>query len=250
MSDDVQRLLEAAYESSHRAMVAHLAGANTVEALLDSYRDALRGVDGSLQGALDWTQATVACRAGCSFCCSLQIDVRAHEVFLIMRHLRRTRSAEQLADLQASVVAARDHRRAASASHLGGARRKCVLLESDLCSIYEVRPAACRRYYSRSVAACEQVWHGIDPKEEIEIPLIAEIGRHVANGIHNAFVRAGFDGFCYELTAALAEALADPNCEARWHAGQKAFSTAAESVVPPGFSQAEAVVRLRESLGA
>ena len=132
MSDDAQRLLEAAYESSHRTMVGQLAGATTVEALLDSYRDALRGVDGSLQGALDWTQATVACRAGCSFCCWLRIDVRAHEVFLIVRHLRRTRSADQLADLQASVLAARNHRRAASASHPREARQKCVLLENDL----------------------------------------------------------------------------------------------------------------------
>jgi hypothetical protein len=124
-----------------------------------------------------------------------------------------------------------------------------MFLENALCSIYEIRPAACRRYHSRSVAACERLWHGGDPEEQIEIPFIAEFGRHVANGIHNAFVHAGFDGFCYDLTAALAEALADPDCEARWHAGEKAFSAAAESEVPPGFSQAGAVARLRDSLG-
>jgi hypothetical protein len=50
------------------------------------------------------------------------------------------------------------------------------------------------------------------------------------------------------LDAALAEALTDPQCESRWLATQKAFSRHAESTVPAGFSQAEAIANVRVAL--
>ena len=31
----------------------------------------------------------LACREGCSLCCSLRVDVFAHEVFLVARHIRK-----------------------------------------------------------------------------------------------------------------------------------------------------------------
>ena len=249
MNEDARRVWQAAYESSHRSMADALTGTATADGILDTYAEALRRLDGSLEGTLAWTQNTIACRAGCSFCCWLQIDVRAHEVFLIVRHLRQTRTPEALAILRAAAVATLDQTRPMNHEERGRVTLQCVLLQDGLCSVYAVRPAACRRYHSRAVAACEQLWQGADEPGEIEFPFVAEMGRHLANGMHNAFVRAGFDGFCYDLTSALAEALTYPECERRWLEKEKAFSADAESKVPPGFSQVEAVARLKASLG-
>jgi hypothetical protein len=54
------------------------------------------------------------------------------------------------------------------------------------------------------------------------------IGMRVANdGVVFAFRDAGYDTELYHLSAALLEALTDPECEPRWRAKQRAFSDAA-----------------------
>ena len=100
-----------------------------------------------------------------------------------------------------------------------------------------------------SVDSCEAIWKDEPPATEPEHPMIAEPGRHAASGAHNAFIAAGYDGYSYDLMAALAEALDDPGCEARWRLKQPAFSERARSSVPEGFSQDEALARLRAELG-
>ena len=42
---------------------------------------------------------TLACRAGCSVCCSLRVDVFAHEVFPIAHHIRRHFTAAEIANV-------------------------------------------------------------------------------------------------------------------------------------------------------
>lgn len=175
--------------------------------------------------------------------------MRAHEVFLIARFMASEAVPGQRDGMESSVreAAARVH--GVSYSERQSIRQPCGLLDhAGCCRVYAVRPAACRRYLSVSVDACESIWDGRAPAVEPEHPMIAELGRHTANGAHNAFIAEGYDGYSYDLMAALAEALADPECEGRWRLKQPAFSAAARSTVPGGFSQDEALVRLRAEL--
>src|SRR5258708_40351146 len=43
--------------------------------------------------------AKLACHAGCSLCCSLRVDVFAHEVFLLANHIRQRFTADEMTDL-------------------------------------------------------------------------------------------------------------------------------------------------------
>jgi Fe-S-cluster containining protein len=238
-------LFQAAYETTFRSVGAAL---RTGDPLVVAAA-ALRHVEQSVDGFRQLTGAAIECRAGCSFCCWLRIDVRAHEVLLISRFLQREELAHQRAALGARVREA--GARVAGLTQAGrqAVHQPCALLDhAGCCTVYAVRPAACRRYLSVSVDACEAIWKDEPPATEPEHPMIAEPGRYAASGAHNAFIAAGYDGYSYDLMAALAEALDDPGCEARWRLKQPAFSERARSSVPEGFSQDEALVRLRAEL--
>ena len=247
MSDDAPRLLQATYHSTFRSMSTALATASTAGERLDAFQAQLDALDGTLNGFRHLTGAAVACRAGCAFCCcSLRIDARAHEVLNIARHLHATRSEADLTDLLAVLHATAEHSRASAPGP--ATPLPCALLDDGNCSLYDHRPSSCRRYFSRSAEACEELWLEGTTDQEIEYPFLAEAGRHAAAGTHNAFVRADYDGYSYDLTAALIEALSDPECESRWNRKERVFSQSAQSITPPGFSQDEAVARLRASL--
>ncbi len=239
MNDEARQVWQAAYQVTYQSMTLALDGAGSAGAVLEAAGMAQGQLDEALGETTRLLGAELGCGAGCSFCCWLRIDVRAHEVFLLVRELRRTRTEAELEALRVAAVARVQAGKGASA---------CPLLAEGRCSVYGQRPAACRRHHSRSTAACEVVWKGGELEEGTDYEFLSEMGRFTANGTHNALLAAGFDGFSYDLDAALAEALADPVCEVRWFARLKAFSRAAESAVPEGFSQAEEVARLRAAL--
>ena len=192
-------LNQAAYHSTFRAVSNALVTTDPIVVAAA----ALRHVGESVDGFHQLSGATVDCRAGCSFCCWLRIDVRAHEVLLIARHLRAKSRSAQLAPTRDRIVQA-----AARVTNITYAQRHtvhqpCALLDhAGCCSVYD------------------------------------------------AFLAAGYDGYSYDLMAALAEAMDVPECEARWRLKQPAFSEKSRSTVPDGFSQEEAVARLYAELTA
>ena len=248
MNDDARRqLLQSAYETTDRAVGAALAEVGSVKDLMEVTGAAMGHLEQTLEGIRRSADVKLDCRKGCSFCCWLNVDVRAHEVFLIVRWLRARWTAAEMAALETAARASRDAALGLAAD-AKAAPRPCVFLRDSVCSIYEVRPAACRRYHSISVNACAELFEKGDTEAQILHPLLEDAGRCAARGVHHPFVRAGFDAYYYDLPSALAEALSDPSCEERWLEGQKAFSSPAESKSPPGYSQDAAVSDLKASL--
>lgn len=250
MPDPFRELHQAVHDRIRHAVAAAWPAQATATALLDLTAAALTETEGAIDGIRRFGEIEVACHKGCSWCCWLRIDVRAHEVFLILRHLEATWDPAQIAALKAEARLAREALAGLDLTGREAVRRPCLLLRDGLCAVYAARPAACRRYLSGSAAACEALWQGDPPEREIQHPLLAETGRHAAAALHNTFLEHGYDGYHYDLPLALAEALEDPACHTRWLAGGKAFSTAAESKTPPGFSQTEALAALQAALAA
>ncbi len=248
MNEETRQLCQAVHQSTRRTVKGTWPLEESAEAVFAWTAAALNHVEGTVEGFRQLTQAKVDCGMGCSFCCWLRIDVRAHEVFLILRQLRAQRTAEERKVLQGEVRIAREALTGLDFTGREAMQRPCLLLQDGRCSVYAVRPAACRRYLSGSVEACEALWKGDPVEEEIQHPLLAETGRYAATAVHNTFVEKGYDGYSYDLPLALAEGLEDPECEARWLKKEKAFSAGAESKTPPGFSQSEALAGLRASL--
>lgn len=119
----------------------------------------------------------LACGAGCGSCCCAQVGVEWPEAFAILRHLQDTLSAADFLALMG--------RLSALAQQVGeldpGARWQvqapCAFLDAETqsCTIYAVRPLACRGYTSTDFAACE-----ISTKtKDHDHPIPADAERHV-----------------------------------------------------------------------
>jgi len=118
-------------------------------------------VDGVLARAADGQR--LACQLGCAHCCYQPVGVTAPEVFAIHDHLRARLSPDALAAVAERVHAADASARGKSAAERLSPELPCPFLQQDRCSIYEVRPLACRGKNSLDAEACERTLH--DPSE-------------------------------------------------------------------------------------
>jgi Fe-S-cluster containining protein len=180
---------------------------------------------------------TLACRAGCSFCCHFTVDVRPAEVFGILDYIDRSFGDAARARALAAVQA-----NSASLAGLSGEERatrnvRCPFLDDGRCSIYPVRPQSCRNYHATYAAGCEQSWEepgnlDIDPEFA---PGVYQAGEAHVEAVSGAMADAGYDVGAYELSGALAAALADAAARTRFEAGLKPFTGLRGDEVPAEF---------------
>lgn len=81
----------------------------------------------------------ISCKPGCSNCCRMNVDVTSAEVSVILDYLREKEIDLDTDYLKKQLAGGEDY-------HLNPNPR-CTFLGSDnLCTVYEVRPVACRKY--------------------------------------------------------------------------------------------------------
>ncbi len=174
----------------------------------------------------------LACREGCSVCCSLRVDVFAHEVFLIARHIRSHFSGDELAGVLARLAAHSANVTPLTPFEHATQNITCPLLQDDRCSVYAARPHSCRRHHSQDFATCQFTF---DHPTDLESPaahdrdLFRTLTAAMQQNI-DAYSELGFDHTIYELGTALNEALNDPAGWERWKNRGQAFLRA--SVTP------------------
>ncbi len=174
----------------------------------------------------------LACRAGCSICCSLRVDTFAHEIFLIARHIRARFSPEASGALLARLGAHSTKVTQMTPFAHATTNLQCAMLVDGRCSVYSVRPHSCRRHHSMDVAACQFTY---DHPTDLETPAAhdRDLFRALTEAMRQnieAYAELGYDHTFYELGSALHEALTDAAAWERWQAKEQAFLTA--SVTP------------------
>lgn len=178
----------------------------------------------------------VACRPGCSYCCSLQVHVTPYEAFTLAEWLKR-----KLAPARLQAVTAKLRDNAARTKAAGDASRKrmnlaCALLADDgTCGAYEARPAQCRRFHSLDVEVCKASF--ADPADDsIETAnhrAIAHNAQVIDTQTANAVKAEGLDATPVDMNIALLEALENPKAWRRWRDGKKAFVIPVETGSQP-----------------
>jgi hypothetical protein len=165
---------------------------------------------------------TVACKRGCSYCCSSVVAVTAPEVLRIARWLRRNAASQPR--LASDAVTDRCEERAGlSLSDLMQQRPNCPLLIDGACGVYTVRPINCRQLLSSSMEACRADFEGI----ATNVPFVAEAqqkGAHIRALLLGAIDAAQRNTASYELAQSLAIALKHPDAEQRWLSGDDVFA--------------------------
>jgi Fe-S-cluster containining protein len=181
---------------------------------------------------------TLACKAGCFWCCYFTVEVRPVEVVRILDFMQREMldadrvrvSTEIFTNAQALATLDEDAR----LRH----NMKCPFLHLGRCSIYSVRPQTCRNYHATNAAGCEKAYNependDIDPEFA---PLVYQSGGAHVDAFSAAMHEAGYDGAAYELNTALAVALADPAAMlSRFEAKQRTLPAVEGIEVEPEF---------------
>jgi Fe-S-cluster containining protein len=220
-------------EFSNQQLIEDIAQSLSAEQYDAAVARSFAAFDALNSGMIGEKKVELACRAGCSLCCSLRIDVFAHEVFLLARYIQRHFSAEEMAALLERLAVHEEKVLPLSVFEHATRNIPCAMLLPDgRCGVYEARPQSCRRHHSRDLAACQFTY---DHPEDLEFPSAhdRELYRALTGSMQqniDAYFDLGFDCTIYELGTALAEALRDPGAWERWLAHEQAFLHA--SVTP------------------
>jgi Fe-S-cluster containining protein len=184
---------------------------------------------------------TLACRAGCSWCCYFTVDVRAAEVFRILDFVEQSFTPEEKARVYAEV-----RTNSVALRKLGEGERvtrnvKCPFLNEGRCTIYAARPQSCRNYHATNVAGCRQSY---EEPEDLDIDPEFAPGVYQAGGAHveavsTAMRDAGYDVNAYELNCALDAALSEPGAREHFESRLKPFTGLSGEEVPAEFDDLE-----------
>ena len=93
----------------------------------------------------------VACRSGCTYCCMVPVAASAPEVLAIATFVRERFDEERQSSLDQRVEANISATEGMDMSQRDRVRLDCPFLEAGQCTVYEVRPIACRGYSSYDV---------------------------------------------------------------------------------------------------
>jgi hypothetical protein len=188
--------------------------------------------------------APIECAKGCSYCCSYHLTATAPEIFLVAEFIRREQ-AESAAQTREKVRVRDRETRYMNPDARRNVRMPCVLLSAEgACSVYAVRPSACRGVVSSSMSACGRDFAG----ERVTIPrpnLRRQISRAHVFALEAAMAAENLPTHHYDFAPALRIALDNPDAEERWLKGEDVFSAIATDMLDIQLSGTERQSRLR-----
>lgn len=218
-------------ESLAHTLLRDLRDAQTPVDFLSALGRGMQGFDRAQEQQIAAAGAKFACGKGCSLCCSLRVDVFAHEIFMVAAYIESHFTDEQIEALRERL---RVHAEAVlPLSPFQHATRNipCPLLQDGACTVYEARPLSCRRHHSLDYATCEHTYahpSDLDYPSSHERSVYRAASKMMTEFI-GAFADCDFDYTIYELGTALGEALQDPAAWKRWLVKERAFEYASET---------------------
>lgn len=214
LDQDEQSALEQSSRAVQTVASAHLAAATSPAAIIRFISNLQTGIDKVTQQA-QANEAELACKAGCSYCCHAPVKVLAPEVFKIAREIQKL-DPESVLTVTERLS---DYLQQQNPTTLTWQTRPpCPFLQNNLCSIYAIRPAICRRAHSLALEPCANSAPEIP--QQLEIVLGAEA---LLQGTAAAYAGQGMDAGYYDFGRALLLVLTDADAEERWLSGMKVF---------------------------
>jgi Fe-S-cluster containining protein len=163
----------------------------------------------------------LACRRGCAHCCHTFVSARAPEILFVKNAIPdRDREAVRGAVESAYAVTG-----TLAPGGRGAMAHPCPMLRDGACQVYQARPMTCRMAVSQSAEMCARAFAPGAGPEHIPVPeYYPTLRRGYSIALAGALRRAGFPAWSYEYTAAMRIALARPDAEAAWLAGEDVFA--------------------------
>jgi len=174
--------------------------------------------------ALFQGQPELACHKGCATCCTLRVLATAPEIFLIAETIKADPELSQI--LPPRIAQADQETRGLDEPGRVALRRQCpFILSAGACSIYAVRPLACRGHASFSIQDCADAASGRAGEISFSQPhqLVRSL---VQNALQSSLREQNYAWAIYELNHGLHIALTDDSAFADWLNGGDALAAA------------------------
>jgi Fe-S-cluster containining protein len=193
--------------------------------LMVSAYDSMDGLIVSFRNRCEREGLAVACRRGCSFCCSQAVLASSHEILAIEQYLKDHIGKDILEGIRSRTAEKHSVTREMRAMEFLHHIQACPFLDKGSCLIYPVRPMACRCYLSSSLKSCrDQYDHPVDRTKIAalyEFPLRA--GRGMNEGIRSGLMEAGLIPDEWLLETFMAEVFENRHVIDEWMAGDASF---------------------------
>ncbi|WP_435021879.1 YkgJ family cysteine cluster protein [Tundrisphaera sp. TA3] len=177
----------------------------------------------------------VACRSGCTYCCTFPVAASIPEVLAIASFVRDRFEAGRRSALDARIEANIAATNGMDMSRRDRVRLDCPFLEAGQCSVYEVRPVACRGVSSYSVDDCREDYEQAGAGVEIHANAIRElVFGAIREGLAVACKMASVEHRLVELARSYRIASEDSTLEETWRSRAGAFDSAMAERVFPG----------------
>ncbi len=181
--------------------------------------------DRAQRSRIDSDVAPIACREGCNFCCHYRISVLPMEAISVAKFVQDRFSADERSALVDRVKKYNETLNVLPAAQRLSRPLPCPFLVSGKCSVYGMRPIACRMHHSTDVDACEKSLENPD----YPVPVPSDF-RHAATpvlaGLNKGAKMALKKSYDLEYIRAIELLLEDPSVADRWLAGEDAFASA------------------------
>lgn len=172
---------------------------------IESLYAAIDGLNDSIVALAERQHMKVACHKGCHWCCHQAVYANSYELHYLSERIKAVISRERIAKWTAAAEAKYEQTSKMSEEEIAEYKFPCAFLENGACSVYAVRPMACRIYLSTSLPSCLEFYRHPGNKQNypalIELPLRA--GRMMNEGFMAALKENGIDTAEFKLEEGL-----------------------------------------------
>jgi Fe-S-cluster containining protein len=201
------------------------AGAGT--ALVQMMESVTGYAEGELERCLGDGGKHIACRAGCSTCCAVNVSVLFPEGVAIVDFLQREKGADELRRIRERLDELYREVRWLDDSERPFIRRSCAFLdEGGSCSIYPVRPLICRSVTSTDPERCKEAL--VAPVFGEEVPVLMNLFQKTLferafTALGEAIEAADRDARGSTLTVTVKRLLDDPGLVEKFWRGEAPY---------------------------
>lgn len=177
----------------------------------------------------------IACRSGCTFCCTFPVAASAPEVLAIAAFVGERLDGDRRAALDGRVEANISATAGMDMDRRDRVRLDCPFLEAGRCAVYEVRPIACRGYSSYRVEDCKEDYEHPGAGVAVHTNHLREqVYGAVREGLAVASKSVAVEHRLLELVRGYKMASEDPTLAESWRSRPGAFEAATGANVFPG----------------
>ncbi|MGS1000151.1 YkgJ family cysteine cluster protein [Burkholderia glumae] len=165
----------------------------------------------------------IDCQSGCSYCCYYHVMVTPAEAIALAAHIE-TLPAHEREPITARLMRTAEHVAPLSQAEYIRTNIPCAFLDAGHCTVYSMRPFACRGFQSMSVKRCKDAFDDpYDDRPHTPDPVREFVKTGYVEAMHASQRLEGCEAATYEMHGAVASALHDSQAIARWRTDQVTF---------------------------